>query len=317
MTDAEQRLALEDRETLAGDVQNAFSQSGSTSAEQAFAEIVVERMMEAELLDDFNPVYHDSSIGPGRRKTAHINGYYFSPLDKFMNLFLVHYSEDAEAQKLGRPDVDRLLSGLRNFVSYRDTIKEELDWASPCRDCIDELNEHLAQEEQGIKKFRFFLLTNEFATDQAFRIKLEALDGIPVEAHVFDISRLATLAIGGDSSIVQIDFSSYTSRIPCISVSGTADSSLPYRSYIGFVPGVVLADLYDEFGASLFEGNVRSFLGWKKVNKAIRETALVKPESFSPSTMALPSPQPMFLSMTMDIWPMPRISKLSMAVKQR
>jgi hypothetical protein len=50
---------------------------------------------------------------------------------------------------------------------------------------------------------------------------------------------------------------------------------------MGVVPGVVLADIYDEFGARLLEGNVRSFLSTKgAVNKKIRETILRFPEQF-------------------------------------
>ena len=47
------------------------------------------------------------------------------------------------------------------------------------------------------------------------------------------------------------------------------------------ISGDVLADIYDEYGARLLEGNVRSFLSTKvAVNKKIRGTILNSPQMF-------------------------------------
>ena len=54
-----------------------------------------------------------------------------------------------------------------------------------------------------------------------------------------------------------------------------------YSSYLGVIPGKVLADIYDKYGSKLLEGNVRSFLSTKvAVNKKIRATILNSPEMF-------------------------------------
>ena len=54
-----------------------------------------------------------------------------------------------------------------------------------------------------------------------------------------------------------------------------------YSSYLGVIPGTVLADIYDKYGSKLLEGNVRSFLSTKvAVNKKIRGTILNNPQMF-------------------------------------
>ncbi|MGN0917044.1 MAG: AIPR family protein, partial [Candidatus Enterousia sp.] len=54
-----------------------------------------------------------------------------------------------------------------------------------------------------------------------------------------------------------------------------------YKAYLAVVPGLILAKLYEQYGARLLERNVRSFLQARgKVNKGIRETILKKPEMF-------------------------------------
>ena len=46
-----------------------------------------------------------------------------------------------------------------------------------------------------------------------------------------------------------------------------------YETYLVILPGELIYQLYEEFGARLFEFNVRSFLQAKgKVNKGLRDT---------------------------------------------
>ncbi|WP_302926386.1 AIPR family protein, partial [Holdemania filiformis] len=80
--------------------------------------------------------------------------------------------------------------------------------------------------------------------------------------------------------IIEIDFKEYCSEgIPCIEASSA--STEQYSSYLGVIPGTVLADIYDKYGSKLLEGNVRSFLSTKvAVNKKIRGTILNNPQMF-------------------------------------
>lgn len=112
-------------------------------------------------------------------------------------------------------------------------------------------------------------------------IEIEDYNGIPVEGQIWDIDRLFRVCCSEQGrQIIEIDFKEYCGEgIPCIEASSV--STEQYSSYLGVIPGIVLADIYDKFGSKLLEGNVRSFLSTKvAVNKKIRGTILNNPEMF-------------------------------------
>ena len=54
-----------------------------------------------------------------------------------------------------------------------------------------------------------------------------------------------------------------------------------YQTFLLVLPGELISRLYDQYGARLFEFNVRSFLQARgNVNKGIRETLRSEPERF-------------------------------------
>src|SRR5690606_28553695 len=70
----------------------------------------------------------------------------------------------------------------------------------------------------------------------------------------------------------EIDFNDAGYIIPCI-VNQTENSD--YQSWLAIIPGIALADIYEQYGARLLEQNVRSFLQFTgKINKGIRKTIL-------------------------------------------
>ena len=67
--------------------------------------------------------------------------------------------------------------------------------------------------------------------------------------------------VGDGHEEIAIDFNSYLEGgIPCLSADYSSETS-HCRSFLCIIPGNVLADLYDEYGSRMLEGNVRSFLG--------------------------------------------------------
>ena len=112
-------------------------------------------------------------------------------------------------------------------------------------------------------------------------LETDSIDGIPSECQIWNIERLFQLC-GSDSGrhIIEINFKEYTDKgIPCLEASSVALDD--FKSYLCIIPGTALADIYDKFGSSLLEGNVRSFLSTKvAVNKKIRTTILQQPERF-------------------------------------
>lgn len=108
----------------------------------------------------------------------------------------------------------------------------------------------------------------------------EPICDIDVEYRIWDMERFYRLFSASEGrEEIEIDFNDYLEGgIPCLSAN--AGDSEDCKSYLCTVPGDVIADLYDQYGSRLLEGNVRSFLGKRGVNKNIRNTVLNEPERF-------------------------------------
>jgi hypothetical protein len=77
---------------------------------------------------------------------------------------------------------------------------------------------------------------------------------------------------------IEIDFEQAGYKVPCI-VNEIENTE--YQSWLAIIPGIALADIYEQYGARLLEQNVRSFLQFTgKINKGIRNTILKEPHMF-------------------------------------
>lgn len=272
--------ALEYRTNLLVDIQNELALNGKTG-EEAFAEYIAKELEESELVDDYTPAFFEYTAG---RKRYHINGYSFSAVDGFLNLFVAMFDGAEEPKKIGLPELRREAEGALNFLVDRNALKEFASEATDYIDCIELINAHMGTTETSIRKFRIYLLTDGIVTDKAKQAKSPDIESKPVELLVYDIRSIYSLSVAVEGrGTLQIDFSDYLPRkIHCVPAGKSeAPNRFLYGSYMGIVPGVILADIYDKFGARLLEGNVRSFLSSKgAVNKKIRETILRTPEQF-------------------------------------
>lgn len=149
--------------------------------------------------------------------------------------------------------------------------------STPCADLVDLLR----YNRKMIRKYRFLVFTDADMSSAIKTIEIEDYDSVPIEGQIWDIDRLYRVCCSEQGrQIIEIDFKEYCGEgIPCIEASSA--STEQYSSYLGVIPGTVLADIYDKFGSRLLEGNVRSFLSTKvAVNKKIRGTILNNPKMF-------------------------------------
>ena len=275
-----QEAAIEYRNELLLEIQNQFMLYGSTG-EESFTSLATGMLEDAELIDDYNPAFFDNGL-PGQ-KHCHINGYSFSEVDGFLNLFVTKYGGDETPEKMGIRDVRPDVEAAIKFIVDRKRIQANAPDVADYVDCIALMENHMGDEEKSIRKFRIFLLTDGILTDNVRKDTFPDVDGKPVELFAYDIISLYESIAGAGTGTVQIDFEKFKPlAIHCVPAGKSGGTNnFYYESYMGVVPGIVLADIYDEFGARLLEGNVRSFLSTKgAVNKKIRETILRAPEQF-------------------------------------
>jgi hypothetical protein len=108
----------------------------------------------------------------------------------------------------------------------------------------------------------------------------ESIGGVPTEFHIWDAGRFHRAhesASGRDE--LEIDIERYVpGGLACLRAGGRSGE---YEAYLLSMPGDVLAQLYDEYGSRLLEGNVRAFLSTRgKINRGIQITLKSEPHLF-------------------------------------
>jgi hypothetical protein len=268
---------IEFKNNLINEVKFRSSAEGTTDKEE-FINYVAEILIGAEVVEDFTPLFFEGLGKQGRK--IQINGYHYSDLDDSLSLFvappLTSLLDDTDSNDtLTNSDAEKIFTRVKAFIEDKSYIIDKAEPASPGYGLAIEID----QLYKNTRKFRFFLLTDMVMSKSIKELESDEVTGKPAEYQIWDLSRLYQLDQSniGKEEIV-IDLKKYIDfGIPCLSASMTND----YTAYLCNMPGILLANLYNEHGSRLLEGNVRSFLQVKgKVNKAIRNTILNDPSMF-------------------------------------
>ncbi len=251
----------------------AASGEGSCAA---FVEEMAEYLTEAEVLPDFWPSYY-TNFTPSRKKYR-VDGYALDEFDLTMNLIIADY-QDGEERSMGRTAANTCAQRLALFVeeALNGKLHQEIEMSIPCADLVDVLR----SQRERIRKYRFLIFTDADMSTTIKSLDVLSVCGVPAECQIWDIERIYRVCTSDTGrQDIEINFREYTTEgIPCLEASSAATAD--YNSYLCIIPGSVLADIYDQYGSQLLEGNVRSFLSTKvAVNKKIRETILKSPDMF-------------------------------------
>ncbi|WP_392561780.1 AIPR family protein [Orbus sturtevantii] len=243
----------------------------------SFVSAFARYLQEAEYLLDFTASYYE---GTGKRnRKLRVDGYAYDEFDQTMSLIIADYDGSENEYVLTKTQAKQLQDRLSHFVddAQNTPLHCSLEMSRPCSDLVDLLREKRLE----IRKYRFLIFSTSNISTTITKLESDEVDGIPSECQIWNIERLFRVC-GSDTGrhIIEIDFKEHSVYgIPCLEASGTATKD--FKSYLCIIPGAVLADIYDRYGSSLLEGNVRSFLSTKvAVNKKIRATILNCSERF-------------------------------------
>jgi hypothetical protein len=205
---------------------------------------------------------------------------------------VVAYSIDEDERHLLLVTAVHRAFGPQDDVPFlaRDEVTKATGWAA-------RFFRHAARREFA----RFAGNDHALAAAKEIRRKLDRIDGVtvafvtnalvrdrevadqdelgkPIQFEVWDLERLQRA--GADAVTrdhIEVDFEKVMgSPLPVLEMKPPATE---YQTFLAVVPGDVLYRLYEEYGARLFEFNVRSFLqATGKVNKGIRATLLDQTE---------------------------------------
>ena len=267
-----------DAQEFIEDFLDGVKASAETTGEGAcacFVQNVASYLVDYGMLPDVTPCYFP---GEYKRKKFRIDGYTFDDVDQTMNLIVADYDGIERERTLTLTDAKLAVSRALVCVdaALNSNLSEDVDISSDASDLIDILRSN----KNAISRYRVFLLTDARMSDRIKSLDEFSFENVPVEAQIWDLNRLFEVCSSPETENIEIHFKDYAEHgIPCI-VANVGDSQ-KYRSYLGVIPGGLLADIYDKYGARLLEGNVRSFLSTKvAVNKKIRETIINSPQMF-------------------------------------
>lgn len=264
------------RKQLIEDVRSTAATYGEGSS-SAFVNIVATHLSNAEVLPDFENSFY---LGTGlRNRKLRIDGYALDEFDYTMNLIVADYTGDDQERTLTRTEADQIFEWPIRFIdeTFNNDLIRKVEISTLTADLID----LLMVNRKRIRKYRILLFTDRLMSGRIQSFPLKEHEGIQVECQIWDVDRLykVFLAESGRETI-EINFKEYAPYgIPCLEASNSGTNE--YQCFLGVIPGEVLADIYDVYGAQLLEGNVRSFLSTKvAVNKKIRSTILTEPRMF-------------------------------------
>ena len=238
----------------------------------ALAEVMLGYLEEAGLATEHELCPYEDLSG---RNRCRIVGYALPEDSTRLELFTALYAEDHPPRRIGRPELGRMCGHAARFFAC--IAKRDLDRFRAHPEVLS-VAEYLVEELPRIEEVRVHVLTNGIARDRT--VEQLTIEGRLVQFSVCDIERLHRLA-GEDVSRdrIEIDFTKLLGRpIACLEMR---PAPAEYQTYLLILPGELIYNLYEEFGARLFEFNVRSFLQTKgHVNKGLRGTLRDGPERF-------------------------------------
>ena len=247
-----------------------FAAADDAGTASTFVKTVLEDLQDSNVISDFEECF---SIGKYRRKNYRVDAYSFDEYDYSMSLFIADFDGEDEAGTLTLTEANALFDKMNTFLdgSLNGNFRNEMEISTPAYDLV----ERLISLANTIRKYKFFIITDKVMSGKISSLGLGQINGISIEYNIWDIQRLYRVMSTGDGhEPVEIDFLKITEKgLPCLEASDASTDDV--KCLLCVIPGEIIADLYDTYGSTLLEGNVRSFLSTKgKVNKNIRKTIL-------------------------------------------
>ena len=162
----------------------ALAAASGDFEEAAFVSEASRRLIEAEELDDFEPCHYEG-IGSRNRKLR-VDGYCSDALDGSISLVVSNYDGSRVANTLTQTDATRSFGLLQAFIE--DAISDRLrsiEESSPGYGLATDLFDR----NEGITRFRVFLVTDAVLSSRIKDWPEEIVAGRPIEFHIWDIAR--------------------------------------------------------------------------------------------------------------------------------
>lgn len=264
-------------------------QTDSSKGLQAYRifELFAKTLVRAGLYEDIRSA-HCNARQVGNLKIA-LSGYAYDPQACIVTLFLLDWGTyvcSDSPEPLRTVDFDRLTKRLLNFydlAAQNLLIDEVLDAQTDEGQAAGDIFRWSALEDENkVNQVRCVVLTlrpdktgkRELAEEFPF-----GEDGPSCVRLVYDYRSLYELS--HSSAEVVINFEDPKEEFEPVDMIEAFNRQDGYRAYLGRMPAVNLARIYDRYGQRVLNGNVRAFLqSNNRVNKGMLKTAREDAESF-------------------------------------
>ena len=250
-------------------VNDQLARSPGWLRRDTFVRVAADYLVEDGTLEDLEVCYYQAPSGRSKMEVA---GYAISDDGRVLDLAVAGYGY--MGQTVPQDQVHRQFRWALTFAaSCRDGHHLKLEESSPPYDMAQAINDRWPQ----IGKVRIFLLTD--GRTGISSLPEERIGDLPVQQDLWDIERLRRLATSGRlEEAITIDLPALGGALRCLPATGVETD---YQCVFTVLPGQLLAEMYDRYGAKLLQRNVRSFLQLRgKVNKGIIETVRNAPDRF-------------------------------------
>lgn len=238
---------------------------------QSFFELVCEELVATGELS-INYTEADLRILSGK-SPMEAYGFDYDEERKILSVLTHEFFQEDEIETLTKSIVDKKFNRLNNFVIKScEGMYKQLEETSPAYSMSYNIFKRFNGKE--ISKFKFFLLTDGKITKNYKESKNYSTSDFSVETRIIDIEYLFRNynSKNADSSF-EVEIEAPYLKIP-------TDSEV-YTSYLTFLNGNQIYDIYDKYGQRLLEQNVRTFLQFRgNVNKGIKNTISGSPSDF-------------------------------------
>jgi len=234
---------------------------------QAFFENVCEELLS---IGDLTKNY---TVAEYTKRGIEVHGYDFDEERKVVSLLVHQFFQEEEIQTLTRNTINVKFNRLKTFFSKcTQAVYQKMEETSEAYSMAYSIHQY--HRNNQIEKVRLIVLTDGRATRNLIELPSEMTGDIELEFRVVDIEYLYKIYLSESANTgFEIDVD-----LPCLKINALSDG---YESYLSFLSGPLIAEIYDKFGQKLFEQNVRTFLQFRgNVNKGLRNTIEYAPEMF-------------------------------------
>jgi len=239
---------------------------GLMKAKSFFENVCEELITTADLTNNYTEAEYT-------KKGIDVYGYDYDEERKILSLLSHEFFQEDNIITLTRNKLETKFKRLKTFYSKAiDGLYQNMEEAYESYSMA--YNIYRWHEKKEIEKIRLIILTDGKVTRTLKELPSEILNGVEVEFRVIDIEYLHKVYLsensGGDFEV--------NITLPCLKIDTVTNE---YQSYLSYLSGNDLVEIYEQFGQKLFEQNVRTFLQFRgNVNKGLRNTIEYKPEMF-------------------------------------